>query len=272
MSKYKNVKCPYCIEIRKSTGLHKHIKTHGESVWEDYQKSKPTKKYIQYLDKFKCCECDYTSELRHSVSSHWWCNHTEAGEKHLVGKRGKYKEGRTVWNKGLTKHTDARVKKYGDSISEITREKIKNGTYVVTPMGEDARRRLSERQSVKNTGGKSKWYVVDGKKVQGTYEKKFAEELTRLGILWDRINTNTNIFKYIRDGKTKSYSPDFFIPTMELYVEIKGFWWGDDEEKMKCVKEQHSDKKVVVLFGKNKLDFICEDIKERLPLEPVWSW
>lgn len=56
------------------------------------------------------------------------------------------------------------------------------------------------------------------------------------------------------------------------HIEIKGFWWGDDLEKMECIREQHKDKKLVVIFGKVTLDKICENIKENLPLEPVWSW
>lgn len=67
-------------------------------------------------------------------------------------------------------------------------------------------------------------------------------------------------------------TPDFYLPQFILYVEIKGFWWGDDEVKMKLVKQQHHDKNVVIIFGRDKLDYLCEDIKNRLPLEPVWSW
>ena len=57
-----------------------------------------------------------------------------------------------------------------------------------------------------------------------------------------------------------------------MYIEIKGFWWGDDLEKMKCIRDQHIDKKLVVVFGKQKLNEICENIKEKISLEPVWSW
>ena len=80
------------------------------------------------------------------------------------------------------------------------------------------------------------------------------------------------LFKYNSNGITKSYAPDFYIPNFDLYVEIKGFWWGDDENKMKTIKSQHGDKNLVVILGKSKLDYICENIRKLLPLEPVWSW
>ena len=38
----------------------------------------------------------------------------------------------------------------------------------------------------------------------------------------------------------KSYTPDIFLPEFGLTLEIKGYWWGNDEEKMKCVLESNS--------------------------------
>lgn len=188
-----------------------------------------------------------------------------------TSKRGK-PIGSPAWNKGLSKETDDRVRKNGESISKTVQTNVANGTYNPIIMGEDARQRLSERQSLRNSGGKSKWYDVNGKKVQGTYERDFALALEDQGILWDKIATNNHIFKYFQNGKIRSYAPDFYLPEFNIYVEIKGFWWGDDEEKMKCIKEQHHDKKIIVLFGKEKLDSICKNIRNFLPLEPVWSW
>src|SRR6056297_3547706 len=42
-------------------------------------------------------------------------------------------------------------------------------------MGEEARKRQSERMSKQNPGGKSKWFEINGKKVQGTWELNFAK-------------------------------------------------------------------------------------------------
>jgi hypothetical protein len=41
---------------------------------------------------------------------------------------------------------------------------------------------------------------------------------------------------------------------------------------MLAIKEQHSDKRLIVILGKEKLDVICKNIRINLPLEPVWSW
>ena len=181
-------------------------------------------------------------------------------------------KGCVPWNKGLTKDTDDRVKQYANSISALMKEQVACGTYVPPTMSDKARMELSERQSLNNSGGRCKWYDVNGTSVQGTYERQFAECLELAGIAWEKVKTNNHIFPYVKNGKSHSYAPDFYLPDFDLYIEIKGFWWGDDENKMKCIMEQHPDKKVVVILGKDKLDKICSNVKELLPLEPVWSW
>jgi hypothetical protein len=274
---YKLIKCPFCNESRKSTGLHKHIKTHGDDIWKKYLEMKPPKRTILLNDgTYKCSECDFIGKTIQSTSSHWWRVHTIDGKKHCscgMGIRNKkIVRIAPAWNKGLTKETDGRVKKIGESVSRTIQKQLKNGTYIPKRMGDIARKKLSEKQSLHNSGGKSKWYIVAEKNVQGTYEKLFAETLEHENIKWERIHTNNNIFKYQFGTKIKSYAPDFFLPEYNLYVEIKGHWWGNDEFKMLAIKEQHSDKRLIVILGKEKLDVICKNIRINLPLEPVWSW
>lgn len=188
----------------------------------------------------------------------------------------KRKTGRPIgipaWNKGLTNETDERVANNSKSASEALRKMVEEGSYIKRSMGPEARKRLSEEQSLRNRGGRSKWHDVGGVQVQGTYEKQFAEALNNQNVVWEKVKTNNHIFKYEMDDKIRSYAPDFYLPEYDLYVEIKGFWWGNDEAKMECVKTQHSDKNLVVIFGIDELNRICEDIKGVLPLEPVWSW
>lgn len=186
-------------------------------------------------------------------------------------KRGK-PVGTNAWNYGLNKETDDRVLKNSISVSEAIQQKIKDGTYARPKHSHEFKQKTSERMSLNNPGGRCKWYTVSGKRVQGLYEKQFAEALDTENLDWIKIETNNHLFRYEKDGLIKSYSPDFYIKEYDLYVEIKGFWWGDDERKMQLVKEQHDDKRLVVIFGKNKLDIICNSIRELLPEEPLWSW
>ena len=49
------------------------------------------------------------------------------------------------------------------------------------------------------------------------------------------------------NGKIRSYTPDFYLLDYDILVEVKGFWWGDDKEKMRIVLETHPDKNIVIV-------------------------
>lgn len=155
--------------------------------------------------------------------------------------------GLPAWNKGLTKETDEIVAKYAKSNSATQQAMVKLGTYVPRRMGQAARRRLSEEQSLRNRGGKSRWFDVNGIKVQGTWEYNIALKLNEMGIVWSKPKTNSDLLKYEMNDKIKSYAPDFYLPDFDVYLEVKGYWWGNDREKMKAVIEQHPTKKIIIV-------------------------
>lgn len=115
--------------------------------------------------------------------------------------------------------------------------------YGPNQMGKEARTRLSKRQSEHNSGGKCKWFTVANKKVQGTWEKNLAEAFEELNITWERCKP----WMYTINNETKRYTPDFYLPDYDLYIEVKGYWWGNDKEKMQVVMEQHQNKKIQLI-------------------------
>lgn len=121
-----------------------------------------------------------------------------------------------------------------------------DGRAVPATMSEERRAQLSERFSLNNPGGKCKWYDVGGVKVQGTWERDIAMKLSHQGIRWIRPRKDRLIW-YNLGGKIKSYAPDFYLPDFDLYLEIKGYWWHNDKEKMMAVAEQHPDKNIIVI-------------------------
>lgn len=114
-------------------------------------------------------------------------------------------------------------------------------------MGETARKELSIIQSTKNRGGKSKWYNVSGQLVQGTWERDLAIKFDELGIKWIKLSVNKDVWPYVIDGKLKHYTPDFYLPEFNVYLDPKGYWWGDDKRKIEEVKKQHCDKKLLII-------------------------
>lgn len=73
--------------------------------------------------------------------------------------------------------------------------------------------------------GRSKWYEIqmpDGnvQKVQGTYELRYAQHLLSKDISFT-CQPSPHL-KYIDQfGGTRTYRPDFWVPSLESYVEIK---------------------------------------------------
>ena len=121
------------------------------------------------------------------------------------------------------------------------------GTFTGKKHSEETKRKISEKLSINNKGGRSKWYDVANQRVQGTWERNIALKLEELGIKWVKLKTNRDTLKYIMSGKERSYTPDFYLEDHNIYLEIKGFWWGDDKEKMDIVLQTHKDKNIVII-------------------------
>lgn len=125
-------------------------------------------------------------------------------------------------------------------------------------------KKLSRIMSENNRGGKSKWFIVNNIRVQGTWERDFALWLIENNIEWIRPKS----IKYKMYNKIKRYTPDFYLPTYNVFIEIKGYWWGNDKEKMSCVINQHNDKLFLIIEDKNwekyisKLDYRLDNPKD----------
>jgi hypothetical protein len=74
------------------------------------------------------------------------------------------------------------------------------------------------------------------------------------------IFRNKQGFKYQFDG-TRTYYPDFYLPTFRCYVEVKGHVTVKDEAKWRDFPEKllKIRKKEVDLIKKNEYNLIIED-------------
>ena len=89
-------------------------------------------------------------------------------------------------------------------------------------------------------------------KVRGTWERKMAQWLTTNGVEWKR----KVYLKYIKQGEDfrRTYSPDFFLPEDDLYIEVKGYYSQLDKEKMERVIEQNNIN-LLMIFGRHLREF-----------------
>ena len=88
--------------------------------------------------------------------------------------------------------------------------------------------------------GRTKQVVIDGIKLQGQWEVDFYLWAKEKGL---NPRRPTEAFKYEWNGE-RWYHPDFYIESMDLYVEVKGYEtdrdrakWRDFPRKLRIIKE-----------------------------------
>lgn len=89
--------------------------------------------------------------------------------------------------------------------------------------------------------GKRRWY--NNICFRSSWEILFAQFLDLSGI------------KYKYESKTfdlgnTTYTPDFYLPEFDLYIEIKGWWRDNAKKKFKIFKKNYSDKNIKIFMKK----------------------
>ena len=102
-------------------------------------------------------------------------------------------------------------KSHRDKISKTVFNKIENGEW-------------------HNSFSKSKTYEYKGQKFHGSWEIRYAKYLDSKKIKWRRPNEK---FSYEFNGKTRYYTPDFYLLESNEYIEIKGYETDKDRAKWK---------------------------------------
>lgn len=80
-------------------------------------------------------------------------------------------------------------------------------------------------------------------------EEKIATDLKKLGVAYKFEDSK---LKYIKPSKTHTYTPDFFLPKQNIYIETKGMFLTQDRQKMKLIKEQYPDLDIRFIFSNAK--------------------
>lgn len=102
--------------------------------------------FNEETNKYVCPHCgkEYS---KYGIKTHIWRNHTEEGKKFDSNKG--YKDGtRVAWNKGLTRETDERVRKGG----ETYKNRVKSGEIIPSqtgrPLSEECKKKISESMKI----------------------------------------------------------------------------------------------------------------------------
>lgn len=57
-------------------------------------------------------------------------------------------------------------------------------------------------------------------------------------------------------------SPDFLLPDFDVYLEPKGYWWGDDKRKMEIIFETYPNVKIILIEKDLYQSLISKTTKE----------
>ena len=169
-------------------------------------------------------QCKFCSmELEKGSQHQRWC------DKQPGGTPSGNRKGVSSWNAGLSgdprlKHTSAakqvmseialaRPKGWnagvGERIAATVNQKVADGTWHTS---------LAKRMH----------YQYNGESFHGSWEVAYAKFLDSVGTPWHR---NTTTFSYEFGGKTRRYTPDFYLPIEDVYIEIKGYKTEKDAAK-----------------------------------------
>lgn len=145
-------------------------------------------------------------------------------------------------SKGTNQYTKAAKEGRVIEVSKETREKIRNAN-IGTVWSEERRIKFSkimkqvvkdnpESYSASNVSGRVKTYEFNGLKFKGTWELKVANALSNMGI---KYTNKLNPIEYEWNNSTHLYFPDFYLPDLDLYIEVKGYKRDKDLCKWKAL-------------------------------------
>jgi len=156
---------------------------------------------------------------------------------------GKSKEGKPNWGKGLTKHTDVRIRKISDA---------KVGKMPAS---------FTFRVDYTRPDGT----VVT---MRSNWELAYAQWMTARGIEW-RYEAKT--FPFEMGGEKTSYTPDFYLPAYNEFVEVKGYYSEVNRAKMLAFYETYPSVRVRMIFKDEMKNVLLDLSRMQAALEDAES-
>ena len=80
-------------------------------------------------------------------------------------------------------------------------------------------------------------------------EELIAGELRSQRVIYEFEETK---LKYTKPQKEHSYTPDFYLPKLKIFIETKGLFTTQDRQKMRLIKEQYPDLDIRFIFSNSK--------------------
>jgi hypothetical protein len=143
-------------------------------------------------------------------------------------------------NRVMEKHSEAGLERIRASATEQNKKQWVDPEFRIKHQAAMKKAVLENPESYSSSNrGRTKQQLVDGIKLQGQWEVDFYNWAKEKGLNPEKP---TKAFKYIWNGE-RMYHPDFYIPSMDLYIEVKGYEtdrdrakWSHFPEKLKVIK------------------------------------
>ena len=84
--------------------------------------------------------------------------------------------------------------------------------------------------------------------VRSTWEAAFADDLTKQGLIW-HFEPQVFAVNFMLNGKAHegTYRPDFWVPELGLWFEVKGRWLDESRAKFDAFRAQYPSEAIIVV-------------------------
>ena len=222
------IRCEICGETISKNNLKAHLRRH--------ENHPETFKQVYKVDHegLECKFCKKSCKSLNSLTQHEMrCKENPDKLQHSI--QGFNNQGRPAWNKGLDMSTDDRVKKNSESIRHFYT--THDGWALGKSLTDEHRQKISDTCLRKSSEGtwhtslaKDHHYSYRGNDLHCKWELEYAKYLDSQGVVWVRCKER---FAYTYQDKEHYYTPDFYLPDEDVYVEVKGYRTGKDSAKWK---------------------------------------
>jgi hypothetical protein len=198
----------------------------------------------------ECSFCNKVCKNSNSLRNHErLCNQNpnrQILKSNFIEYHKKLKEG-LVKKEATNQYTKAKLLGEKYVISDEMRKKLSEANYGRKHSNQTKQKLSQARSSIlEEVGGGGfthiKYYdavntLNESYKVRGTWELKVANWLTENNILWKRklYLTYTTI-----DNIKRTYTPDFYLPDLNIYLEVKGYFSDRDKDKLHLVVKENN--------------------------------
>ena len=193
--------------------------------------------------KYQCPHCT-KSYTKKGISTHIWRTHGDG--KDFTANNDPHRNGTAnLWNKDLTKETSIKVAQLAEKQSKkmLKELPLHLKEWNIVQQSDEGRKQQSKRMievvrnnpdsySANNVCGRVKIFEFNGDKFHGRWELSVAKYLVKNNIKYDR---DLDPFEYMWEGSIHLYFPDFYIPSLDKYIEVKGYEREKDRAKWAVV-------------------------------------